>query len=242
MLRASNLLDLWERGLTDRPIKRTLNLLSAAYPELSIEQLKELPIGQRDVRLLALHEALFGPRLNCVTACPKCGERLEITFDVAEIQNTSLETPSLETYAVALDGYNVQFRLPNSSDLLSIKDLQDANQARRILFERCVQQANRNELPISANDISDELMDAIAARMAGIDPQANIQIALTCPACSGQWSALFDIASYVWTEVNAWAVRLLNEIHCIASAYGWREEDILAMSPMRRQLYLEMID
>ena len=50
-----------------------------------------------------------------------------------------------------------------------------------------------------------------------------------------------DVAAFFWTELNAWAVRLLREIHALASAYGWREADILALSPKRRDLYLELI-
>jgi hypothetical protein len=52
---------------------------------------------------------------------------------------------------------------------------------------------------------------------------------------------MFDIVPYLWTEINAWAMRLLREIHSLATAYGWREADILAMSAVRRHWYLEMI-
>ena len=40
---------------------------------------------------------------------------------------------------------------------------------------------------------------------------------------------------------TAWAVRLLGEVHELASAYGWREHDVLALSPWRRQAYLQMV-
>jgi hypothetical protein len=33
---------------------------------------------------------------------------------------------------------------------------------------------------------------------------------------------------------------MLYDVHALASAYGWREADVLAMSPMRRQVYLEL--
>jgi hypothetical protein len=49
------------------------------------------------------------------------------------------------------------------------------------------------------------------------------------------------VVAYFWSEINAWAYRLLGEVHSLASAYGWREEDILAMSPWRRHVYLEMV-
>jgi len=68
-----------------------------------------------------------------------------------------------------------------------------------------------------------------------------VQLSLTCPACSQSSSAAFDIASFLWTEVEAWARRTLRDVHVLATAYGWREADLLALSPTRRRLYLDMI-
>jgi len=51
----------------------------------------------------------------------------------------------------------------------------------------------------------------------------------------------FDILTYLWSEIEDWAQRLLLEVHTLALAYGWSERDILAMSPRRRRLYLEMV-
>jgi len=50
----------------------------------------------------------------------------------------------------------------------------------------------------------------------------------------------FDIARYLWSEVHAWALRFLREVDLIARTYHWREEDILALTPTRRQAYLEL--
>ena len=77
--------------------------------------------------------------------------------------------------------------------------------------------------------------------MAEVDPQADVQMDLTCPACGHQWQALFDIESFFWREISAWANRILREVHALASAYGWRESDILSMSTWRRQTYLNLI-
>jgi len=84
-------------------------------------------------------------------------------------------------------------------------------------------------------------LQAVADRMAAADPQGDVELALTCPACGHAWPAAFDIASFFWTEVDAWARVLLHEIHALASAYGWREVDILALTPWRRRAYLELI-
>jgi hypothetical protein len=73
------------------------------------------------------------------------------------------------------------------------------------------------------------------------DPRGRIQFALDCPACLKHWEETFDITSFFWSEVSAWALRQLREVHVIASTYGWSEAEILALGPARRRAYLEMI-
>jgi hypothetical protein len=86
-----------------------------------------------------------------------------------------------------------------------------------------------------------DVLGAVEDQMAAADPQADVRLALSCPACGHQWQEVFDIVSFLWGEVQAWALRLLREVHTLASAYGWSEADILALSPQRRQMYLEMV-
>ena len=40
--------------------------------------------------------------------------------------------------------------------------------------------------------------------------------------------------------MHAWARRTLRDVHVLARAYGWREADVLALSPTRRQIYVEL--
>ena len=77
--------------------------------------------------------------------------------------------------------------------------------------------------------------------MAEADPLADIQLDLTCPSCERRWRAVFDIVSFLWTEIEVWAWRTLSDVHTLARAYGWSERDILTLSPTRRQFYLEMV-
>jgi hypothetical protein len=240
-LTTSALLEAWERGRTARPLLRALDLLARVYPDATPEQMKALPIGQRDARLMEIREALFGPSLTCLAACPRCGERLEITLEISQLRSQPAAEDGAQVYALAAGGCEVQFRLPNSQDMAVLADLPDAGQARRALLERCVQQAARDGVPVNAADLPEELVGRIAGRMAQIDPLADIQIALTCPSCAQQWSTAFDIVSYLWSEINTWAMRVLREVHRLASAYGWSEAEILALSPARRQMYLELI-
>ncbi len=73
------------------------------------------------------------------------------------------------------------------------------------------------------------------------DPQANLQFDLECAECGHAWQETFDIVSFFWTELEDLAVRTLQDVHALATAYGWSEDQILALSPTRRALYLSMI-
>ena len=112
---------------------------------------------------------------------------------------------------------------------------------RETLLARCIQTAIRGNSNFSVSSLPDEVVKTVIDRMADADPQADVQIALTCPVCQHRWSMVFDILSYLWNEIDDWAQRLLREVYALASAFGWSERDILGMSARRRHLYLEMI-
>ena len=95
---------------------------------------------------------------------------------------------------------------------------------------------------VSSNDLSKDVVAGLIAHMAECDNQAEVILSLECPECGHCWQLIFDIVSFFWSEISAQAKRLLNEVHTMAMAYGWRETDILSMSATRKQFYLEMIN
>ena len=109
-------------------------------------------------------------------------------------------------------------------------------------MERCIEAACKNAEMIDAAALPHDVVEAVGTAMALADPQAEVRIALTCPSCSHQWSSLFDILSFLWGEIEDWARRLMAEVHVLASAYGWSEREIVALSPRRRRMYLEMVN
>jgi hypothetical protein len=245
-LSATELLDIWEQGRTGRPAQQALMLLAAAWPDMPADVLAGFSIGRRDACLLTLREWTFGPQLACLTTCPQCGERLELSFDVKDIRAPSPLTvdDAIEGKILSLNvaGYEVRFRLPSSLDLITVSGSADVAASRHLLLERCLLAARYNGEEMAADQLPTEAIEAVVVRMAQADPQADVRLALSCPSCSHRWQAAFDIASFFWSEINAWAYRTLREVHTLASAYGWREADILALSPWRRQAYLELVN
>lgn len=239
-LTASELLRVWEQALPQPLITRLLLLLAAAWPEQSFQTLAELSIGQRDGYLLTLREWTFGPELVCQATCPTCGERLELRFNVAEIRVEPSSEPA-QSLSLQAAGYEVSFRLPSSLDLLALIDFSDPADTQQRLLERCLLVVLHNGQPQPVQRLPEAVTTAVATRMAQVDPQADVQLTLSCPACSQLWAASFDIGAFFWAEINAWAYRILREVHLLASAYGWSETDILTMSPWKRQFYLKLI-
>jgi hypothetical protein len=238
-LSAAELLAAWEQGLSQTPLERALTLLRAATGE-EPDALARLSIGQRDARLLTLRELTFGPQLVSVTTCPNCGERLEMTFGVAELR-AAPEAEQTDPCALSCSGYDVLFRLPNTLDLAALTSGADVADARRVLLGRCLLSARRGDAEVAAGHLPPEVLEAVAGRMGEADPQADIQLALVCTRCAHRWQEAFDVGLFLWGELHAWAARTLGEVHKLARAYGWREADILALSPVRRQFYLDMI-
>jgi hypothetical protein len=235
---APQLLQAWERGIDQPLYERAVILLAAALPESTLDDPAAWSLGKRDARLLTLRETLFGSQLVSVVDCPRCDTRLELNFTTADVRMPFAEQASLPIRVEASDGeYVIGLHAPNTFDLRLIASQPD----REMLLNRCLSNVQRNSVPVPADQLPSEVIATIVRRFGEIDPQADVRLALRCFACGHEWLATYDIVSFLWLEIEAWAERMLREVHLLASAYGWSESDILAMDPRRRQRYLEMV-
>jgi hypothetical protein len=224
-LSATELLSVWEAGRSQIPLQRALTMLAVACPEVSSDSLGRLTIGQRDARLLTLREITFGSEITGVTQCPECGEKIELSVNSPDI-GPATETEVPNELVVQANGREVRVRLPTSTDLLAISTSEE-------LLERCLLNGGEHA--------SENFLAMVGEKMSSADPMADIALALDCPNCEHQWEAPFDIVAFLWHEISTAARRLLREVHTLASAYGWTQSEILALSPARRHAYLEMI-
>jgi hypothetical protein len=238
-LTAGELLDVWEAGSAQALPRRALALLGAACPEISADALASLSIGQRDAGLLTLRERLWGPRMTAVTACPRCREALEFGLDTREMLSNSPRSQPDEI-PVNLSEFSLTLRLPTSRDLLDTAGESDLETCRDLIFRRCLVSAHQGDTEVDCDDLPADVVAAAIRSMAEADPLADIRLQAACPSCKHRWQAVFDIVTFLWTELEIWAWRILSDVHTLASAYGWRECDVLALSPTRRQFYLDM--
>jgi hypothetical protein len=227
-LTARALLRAWERGRNGHPLDRALLLYSIATPEDEPDTLADRSLGQRNAALLRLRQSIFGDALSCCLDCPHCGERLEFCLSAS----TLLGKSGAGSSRIEVDG--LRFRLPTTRDLARIAREGDADAAaQRLLLSL-----------IEADQIVDEsaaqpLSERLASALEESDPCIDLALDLDCPACGHAWTTSFDIAGYLWEEIDARSRRLLDEVHVLARAYGWPEREILSLTEARRAAYLE---
>ena len=233
------LLAVWEQGRAWRPASRGSDLAIARAIGATQADVAALPLGARNRSLLELRRGLFGRELSGTAACPACHARTEFTLD-ADVLAADPDAPP-EPQIAALDGDEVTFRLPSAADLYEAARREPAEAARAALLSRCILGARRGAAPLPSGSVPEALLDLVIARMEALDPLAETQLRLTCADCGTTWSASLDLAAFFWSELDLLARDLLRDVHRLASAYGWSEAAILAMSPARRQAYVELL-
>jgi hypothetical protein len=221
------ILRLWERGAAAAPIERALLLAGEARPELGAQQCWSLPLGQRDRAIATLRTRLFGPAVELTARCPHCATEVEVVVsDVARIfdEASAPSRPRLQ---------GLQLRAVTSEDLAAAEAAaSQGRDLRAVIVERVATVAEGATVP----DLDPSTLDAV---LESLDAAAELRFDLTCPDCTSQWMAVLDIADCTWRELARAAGRIADEVAALASAYGWREADTLAMSRARRALYLE---
>lgn len=232
-LHAADVVDLWEQSARLAPGELALALLGHACPELPPEQRADLPLGRRDDLILELRARTLGGELTARADCPACGEPVELSLRAADLRAGQAAPEAV----VERGPLRLRVRPPSTRDLERASAEPDPRAA---LLARCVT-AERDGSACPIDQVDAEALAAAVAAMAACDPMADVQLALTCPACAHAWSLGFDIVTFFARELAARGARLLHEVHALARAYGWSEREILGLPAARRQRYLELV-
>ena len=230
------LLELWESALGCDAWRREDLLVAAATGGEPPQSL-----GERNAALLRWRQRLCGRALPLRASCPCCAAELDFALDTESLCGADAAPAAPPAFDTLQHGeQRVTFRLPRSDDLRALahrhRDVEALEQA---LLERCVCTID-GDAPGGAGALSDELREAIAARMEALDPRASLGCALLCPDCAHRWDAPLDVAALLWPELRRRAERVLVDVAALASAYGWSETDVLRLNPARRRAYLQL--
>jgi hypothetical protein len=165
-LSATELLDLWETGLQQSLIERSLRLLATACGVTDPGKMAALSIGERDARLLQLREWMFGPQLMNMAHCPQCGEQVEWETSVHALKlQPCSDDDTPRTGSLELNGFNIRYRLPNTIDMQHACAGGGASQ----LLRNCILEMQ----PADIASLPEPVELAIMQRMSEEDPQAG---------------------------------------------------------------------
>lgn len=241
------LLDVWDRGRGQTPVQRAELLYRATdgdAPERGrAPAADELTLGVLDARLMDCRTATFGPIVDAIAVCSACAEELTFELDLRAVRGpVAPPFEPREPLTVTATGgrHRVTIRLLTLADLRAAALAKTVNEGRATLTQRCVLEAWDGGTRIDGDALPADVLSQISRTLAEHDPQADIRLAMNCPACGHDWESWFDIGAFLWQEIERRARGLLAEVHTLAASYGWTEQEILSMRPGRRQAYLEL--
>ena len=231
-LAAADILDLWDRGRTRHALDRCALLAARAQPELPAEAIADLPLGEITASVLRLRAASFGEQIDAHVDCEQCGARLELHLAARQLLQSM---PGGPAQPIAVAGRRI--RPVCLRDLAAVVDEPDAERAAHALLARCMLEESADAVTTNAMASLREIEDALEAA----DPNADLAFDVHCAACGHRSTAQLDASELLWDGIDARARELLDEVHLLASAYGWSEREILALAPSRRAVYLSLV-
>jgi hypothetical protein len=179
-----------------------------------------LPFVDVDAALLGLRRFLSGDRLVAEIACSACGAWGDVHVSIAEYLEANRPSAVREIPAY----------IPTVAQVLAaVAKYGPGEAAARALEAECLRDCSPEEG---------------RRRRAGLEraaPPLAGPVEGVCPSCGEKVSGWFDPGAFVLAELRTRAQTLLEEVHLLASRYGWSEEAILDLPGRRRAAYAEAI-
>jgi hypothetical protein len=229
-----HLLALWEQALPLPPAAR--DALLAGAPEAP-------SVGVQHRRLLEVLARQGSSTLSLRCHCPACAEAAEVSLVPAALLQALPDTAPAPEHTLDDGDWQLRFRLPAPGDLQALDGEADVERFVQRLLQRCLIEARHAGRPLdtaTAGVLPAGVSQRLSERMASLDAAATLMLAVDCPSCGHGWPALFDPGLACWTLLQTQAEQWLLDVDMLAQRYGWSEDQILALNPVRRQAYLQL--
>lgn len=198
-------------------------------------------VGERTAALLALlrlgdgharHDVL-PVLMHCAAA--DCGERIEIALPQAQLDELSRQAQAAQPVTLRRpDGSALTLRRPTGDDLRAWQALPSAS-------ADSTRTAMLSQLCLAGEPTPEDALCAAEA-LAQADPLVAFSVWCACPACGDEHEHDIDLEGLALQSLARRQRALFEEVHRLASRYGWSEREILGLGPARRARYLELIE
>jgi hypothetical protein len=194
-----------------------------------------LTASDRDRLLASVYMRTYGPCIESTVRCEHCGDPFDLDFSLHELVDGLRDMD--RTAAVEKEPAGVfklpdgrRFRLPTGEDEYAVWHL-PPDKAESELLARCVVEGDPTVEP-----------EAVQAAMREVGPVLDLDLDARCPECGEIQIVHFDIQSYLLTALKSERKQLSQEVHRLATAYGWSLPDILGLARSQRRTYVALIE
>lgn len=201
---------------------------------VSLEAVRGLSVGDRQFLMRELAAQIDADPIWVHLNCGSCDGKMDVCFRYADlpVKNATAEFPE---FTLRLGKKSLRVRVPNGADQEAIAALPHSEPALAFLLQRIALPTGKNSVDFSWDATAAQAVEAAVEAAA---PELGTTLVAPCPHCAAENQVAVDLYAFIGRAGREW----LMEIHQIASAYHWTEEQILALPPPRRKYYLALID
>lgn len=204
-------------------------------PLLALVSVDRVTVAGRDAAALDLLAAVGDGVLQGEATCPACAARLDVALEEPVV--AAAPAPASDRVALVVGGRRHTVRPPTLDDLDDVLGLDlDEATAVRLLAAALL------DPPPAEGDLDDDALAAVDGALAGLVGDALVQpVELRCPDCASTWTADVALDAFVRERVDRRARRVLDEVHDLASAYGWTPATVLELPQRVRDHHLARV-
>jgi hypothetical protein len=240
-LPAARILDVTEAAAGADTVARGSALLATAHPEWEAGRISGLVLGERESLLFEIRRATFGDVFGARTVCPACGAGLAVDVPAAWLRRDGDAATTAVTFELEVGPVSLTIRPPDGTVLARAAAEPDVASCRQALLAGCVVRAAGPAGALDPAELPSDIVAAAGEAIVEHDPRSEVTVGLACVGCGYEWEAGYDAGLFLWEELAAMSIRLVDDVDLLARTYHWSEGEILAMSSSRRRRYVERI-
>ncbi|NIR30217.1 MAG: hypothetical protein GWN84_13085 [Gammaproteobacteria bacterium] len=222
----------------DRPELVTAVLTACSVQPVDSRGLWSLTLAERIGALVHIVVRTEGGDSIALTLrCPQCADALELAVPCAMLLHEAQRSES--EIEVALDAArSVRVRRPTGADqrVWRTRAYSNEDEAAAAVLHSLTAPAGAH------SDLDAADLERISDAMNAFDPLASFQITTVCPSCGAEATLPVDLEAALLMRLRARQRALLAQVHRLAAAYGWTEEQVLAIPAHRREQYLLLVE
>jgi hypothetical protein len=196
---------------------------------------RDLPAVDLAAAALFIRSVWIGATIRAEASCPApgCGGDVEIAFSIDAYLDHHRPRPfrgvSEEEGWFALPRAEVRFKVLTLGELDTA--MSDGTASADTLAASCIRPPAPNA----------STLRRVERALQALAPTLDGMVTGVCPLCGTQVQLWFPPIEFVLDELRGDSAGLFDEVHELARAYHWSEQEILRLDRSRRRGYVELV-